>query len=288
MFRFRSILPPLLPVVLAVVALGSTACPKNVPPPDDALESPAKLRAAIEARLSEFDNARFKEVVTDTFRDGERIKVRQLILVDLPDKIRVQTRVPGSNEIVSLLVSDGETFALHRRDNNEYLHGPPTPANINRLLQVDLSGPDVVRVLLGGAPWDRFDREPGEPQLRWNRKRGRYEYSVETRSGGRLVLFARHRPYIVESVVEYGPNGDPVYRYETDDWTRFGDRSLPSYRRFVWPARDLDFSIDVGETEFDVTIPNSLFQLDPPAGSDVYRVDEDGKVREAPSRKGTD
>jgi outer membrane lipoprotein-sorting protein len=264
----------LLLIASLVVLTALPACPKNIPPPEGMIEEPSKLRSAIDARLDSFESARFKEVVLDYFGKRERVKVRQLILVEAPDKVRVQTRVPGSNEIVSLLVTDGETFAMHRRDTNEYLSGRPTPDNINRLLPVDLSARDVVRVMFGGAPWDRFEGEPGEPKLRWDRRTGRYEYSVETTEGGRLAMQVRPSDYAVVSVTEYGPDGGEAYSYETDEWRQFGDRMLPTWRRFVWPERDLDFSVDVGKTEVDITLPNHLFQLEPPPGSTIMRLND--------------
>jgi outer membrane lipoprotein-sorting protein len=260
--------------LIAAVGLASTStgCHRPVPPPENAIEEPAKLRGAVEARLESMRNARFKEVVLDYFGREQRLKVRQLLLVERPDRVRVQTRVPGSNEIVSLLVSNGETFAMHRRRENEYLTGPPTRENINRLLPVDLSASDVVRVMLGGAPWDRFEREPGEPRLEWDGETGRYDYSVRTASGGRLSMQVRPTDYAVVEVVEYGPDEEVVYEYTTDDWKRFKSGALPTWRRFVWPERDLDFSLDAGETEVDVTLPDSLFELEPPPGSEVIRV----------------
>lgn len=271
-------------VALAVVALSfAVGCPKRVPPPDDAIESPSKLESAVRARTEQFPGARFKEVVLDYFGENERVKVRQLILVEQPDRVRVQTRLPGSNEIVSLLVSDGDTFAVHRRDNNRYVTGPPTPANINRLLPVDLSARDVVRVMLGGAPWDRFGSAPGSPSLEWDDRNGKYTYAVPTAEGGRLEMRVRPTDYAVTAVTEYGPDGSTRYKYRTDDWKRFGDRALPEWRRFVWPDRDLDFSLAVGTTEVGVELPNRLFRLEPPAGSTIIRVDRKGEPIEPSS-----
>ena len=275
----RALLVTLFALLVAPLLSG---CPRKIPPPKNAIEQPEKLRSAVQARLSQFDDARFKEVVLDYFGKGERVKVRQLILVKQPDMIRVQTRLPGSNEIVSLLVSDGEKFALHDRRTNDYFTGPPTPKNINRLLPVDLSARDVVRVMLGGAPWDRFDSEPGEPSLEWDSRKGRYLYSVETDNGGTLAMEVRHPTHTVVAVREEGPDGELVYSYTTDDWTRFGQRRLPVWRRFVWPARDLDFSLDVGETQIGVGLPDSLFQLSPPPGSNIRRVDGDGSRQPTP------
>ena len=259
--------------LLVALPVATACCKKQIPPPENALEEPARLREAVDARLAQVNDARFKEVVLDYFGEGERVKVRQLILVKRPDMVRVQTRIPGSDELLSVLVTDGEQFAMHKRETNEYFTGEPTPKNISRLLPVDLSADDVVRVMLGAAPWDRFARQPGEPTLQWDPQTGRYEYAQATGAGGRLAMQVRHTDYAVVSVTETGPQGELLYQYTTDAWQRFGEVALPTYRRFVWPARDLDFSLDVGETQVDADLQNALFQLPPPPGSKIIQVD---------------
>ncbi|MFP4596737.1 MAG: hypothetical protein ACOC9W_02115 [Persicimonas sp.] len=272
--RLYRILPLLTLLITSLVA--SVGCQKEIPPPDNALEEPEQLRAAVDERLSQISSARFRDVVLEYFGEGERVKVRQLILVNQPDMLRVQTRVPGTDEIMSLLVTDGESFAMHDREKNEYYTGEPTPQNINRLLPVDLSAEDVVRVMLGGAPWDRFERGSGEPELSWNRETGRYQYSRATPGGGELSMEVRHTDFAVIEVTEVDASGELAYHFTTEDWERAQNVALPAFRRFVWPARDLDFSLDVGETQLDANLEDDWFQLSPPAGSKIIRVGEDG------------
>lgn len=247
------------------------ACPKSYPPPDNPIEDPVQLRGAIDARLEGFETVRFKEVVLDYFGDGERVKVRQLLLVKQPNYLRIQTRMPGSDELLNVLVSDGENFAMHKRDTNEYYSGPATKENVARLLPVDLSAADVARVMLAGAPWDRF-AEGGDPELSWDSRKGAYRYSTEV-DGGSLAMWVRHTDYAVVEVEEKDSDGDEIYQYTTDDWERYGPGALPDYRRFVWPERDLDFSMDVGETQVNIELPDILFELAPPPGSKILRLD---------------
>ncbi len=256
---------------LAMMAFVLTGCPKSYPPPDNPIKKPEVLRAAIDARVEGFETVRFKEVVLDYFGDGERVKVRQLLLVKQPEYLRIQTRMPGSDELLNVLVSDGETFAMHKRDTHEYYTGPATKENVARLLPVDLSAADVSRVMLAGAPWDRFG-EGSEPTLEWDSRKGTYRYRAEV-DGGELSMWVRHTDYAVVEVLETGPDDDEVYRYTTDDWERYQPGALPDYRRFVWPERDLDFSMDVGETQVDIELPNILFELAPPPGSKILRLD---------------
>ncbi len=228
---------------------------------------------AIDARIATIDDARFREVVLEYFGDGDRVRVRQLILVQQPDRLRVQTRVPASDEIMNLLVSNGEVFSMHHRDTNEYYTGPPTRENINRLLPVDLSGRDVVRMMLGGAPWDRFD-EGQDHQMEWDPRRGMYQYSATGADGNVLTMWARPEDYAVVEMEEVTAGGDLVYAYRTRGWRDAGTISLPAHRRFVWPDRDLDFSLDVGDTQLNISLDGHLFELPPPPGSRIYHLDE--------------
>lgn len=256
-------------IILLFFVLIAFGCGTKIPPPDNAITDPALLRGAIDARQSTIESARFKEVVFDYFGNGERVKVKQLILVAQPTYLRVQTKMPGSEELMSVLVSDGTNFAMHRRDTNAYVSGPATRENVAKLLPVDLSAADVARVMLGGAPWDLFDDQGVAPTLNWDQRKGLYAYSVERKNGGQLTMWVRHTDYAVIEVEERDAKNNAIYRYTTDDWKRHLDWSLPSFRHFIWPSRDLDFSMDVNETQLNVELPEHLFTLDPPAGSTV-------------------
>lgn len=280
--------------LLLIVAL-LVSCTPDIPPPKNALTDPAELRAAMERRLDSLQSARFKDVVLDYYGKDERIKLRQLLLVQRPASLRVQTRLPGSDEIVSLLVSDGQTFSMHRRDTNQYYTGAPSRSSINLLLPVDLSGEDVVRVMLGGAPWDRIG--PDNHTLSWDRERGQYKLcapsldpakrrppdgseasikEVETRAAHytrTLCLWVRHNDWAMVELEERDKKGERVYHYIGKDWERVGAVSLPTWHQFVWPAKHLDFSLDVGETQVNVELPETLFTLEPPPGSQIIEVD---------------
>lgn len=257
------------PLLFVVLAVFLSACPHTVPPPKDEIKDPAVLRGGIDARVEQFSAARFKEVVLDYYGDGERVKVRQLILVKQPGFLRVQTRLPGSDELLNVLVSDGEQFAMHRRDTNDFYSGPATKDNIGRLLPIDLSARDVARVMVGGAPWDRFAEFEGVPKLRWDEARGAYKYSKASERGS-LTMWVRHPDLAVSEVEEKDAQAKIIYQYQTEDWVGPTGRALPEFRRFVWPGRDLDFSMDVGETQVDIDLPDSLFELEPPPGSHLH------------------
>ncbi len=259
------------PLVLLLLLI-LPACTRDIPPPDNAIKDPGMLRAAVIARTERLETARFKEVVLDYYGE-ERFKVRQVIMVRAPDELRVQTKLPGSEELVSLLVSDGERFAMHKRDTNEYITGEPTREQINRMLPLDLSGRDVVSLMLGGVPWDRVEREPGPFALTWNKRTGRYRLSTPTQTGGTLAMEIRHTDFALVELLESDARDKTVYHYTAESWERHGELSLANYRRFIWPAKSLDFSLNVKETQVNVAFPDSIFTFDPPAGSTIISLD---------------
>ncbi len=259
-----------LTVVLVLLTL-TLGC-RNIKPPDNEIKDPQILMAAMSARLEQVDTARFKEVVFEYYGE-ERIKLRQLILVKAPAKLRVHTRMPGSDEVINVLVSNGDTFSMHRRDTNEYITGKPTRENINRLLPLDLSAHDVSRVMLGGAPLDRFASEKGPVKLNWDKRKGHYVLSTQTHKGGEFRIRVRHTDFAVLGVAEVDEKGKDVYSYTTKSWESHTPLSLPDWRRFEWPSEKIDFSVDVGETQLGVNLDDALFSLDPPAGSRVIVLD---------------
>lgn len=234
--------------------------------------------SAVHARIEQIESARFKNVVLDYFgsRQGkrERIKVRQLILVKPESRLRVQTKLPGSEEILNLLVSNENVFSVHQRDSNTYYTGTPTREHINRMTPVplNLSAKDIIRVMLGGAPWDRFLQEDAPPQSRWNKNTGRYCIFVSTKKGGKLLMEVRHTDFAVEEVRELNAKGDTIYHYTASKWKRHGTLTLPTFVHFIWPAKDLDFSLDVGDTQLNVLLPDTLFTFPPPPGSQVFNL----------------
>lgn len=258
-------------ILLSTLLVFQACCTKDIPPPKNQIKDTGILKAAVEARVEQFKAARFKKVVLDYY-GKERIRVRQVILVKPPGKLRVQTKVPASEEIISLLVANEQQFSMHKRDTNEYFTGQPTRAAVNQLLPLNLSPKDVVHVMLGGAPWDRFMNEGNRVTLTWNRETGRYLVETKTRAGGKLMMEVRHTDFAVVLLEETNKKGDTIYKYTTKDWKRYGTLSLPNYRRFIWPAKNLDFSIDVGETQLNITMPDNWFELSPPAGSTIIQV----------------
>ena len=153
---------------LALLALLAPACMKPIPRPSDAISEPGELLEAVKASSLEIESLRMKDVRLDYFGAQGRVSVRQTLLQQQPDRLRVQTYIPGFDGVAGVLVCACGQFAFHDRQEDIYYYGPATAKNVGRVLPLGLNCRDMGHVLLGGAPHDRLEAAGGEPSLRWD------------------------------------------------------------------------------------------------------------------------
>lgn len=246
-------------------------CPKDYPPPTDQVTDPAELLAGVRTATEEVTDARFKDVRLDYFGEKGRLSVKQLVLVAHPDRVRIQTYIPGFEGVAGVLVCACGQFAFHDRQENVYYYGPSTAENVARVLPVGLSCEDLVHVMLGGAPHQRLELAGGEPRLKWDGETGRYSLTQQgvrgVDEGARIELQIRHGDWRIAEMVVGDGKGGVRYRYSADRFSTEDGRVLPGKRRFVVPATDEDFSLTTGETQIDPELPEVLWELAPPQGT---------------------
>lgn len=263
-------------LVLAALAIGLSGCQRFMKRPDDAITEVVPLKQAMRDHGKNIDALRFPEVVLEYYGEGNRIKVRQLILVKGVDAVRIQTRVPASEEILSLLVTQNGHFTMHDRQSNDAYQGPSSPKNIARLLPVDLTPRDLVSILKGGAPWDKIEeaiKKGGVEELTWDGTKGLSVYRVAAPGQGSLSVWVRHHDSATQEVEQRDEKGEVLWHYGAESWKSFGPLELPTYRRFVMPARDLDFSLETERVDLNPHLPDQVFELEPPLGSRLHLLD---------------
>jgi hypothetical protein len=73
--------------------------------------------------------------------------------------------------------------------------------------------------------------------------------------------------------------GEERLVYDADDFERIAGLVLPEKRRFVVAASNDDFSLTGLEVELNPDLPDGLFGLEPPSGTQIHFV---GTGRETP------
>lgn len=262
--------PDTFMVLALLVALWG--CPKTYPPPTDQVRDPAELRAAIAGGTVDVHSARFKNVRLDYFGEQGRLTVRQLILVSPPDRLRIQTYIPGFDGIAGVLVCGCGHFAYHDRREDAFFYGDASADNVARVLPVGLTCRDVGSLLLGGVPNDKLEQAGGQEALAWDETTGRYKLTIPvvrgSERGSTLEVQVRHGDFRVAGIRTLSPGGREVFTYTAEDFERVAGLVLPRRRRFVVAGGD-DFSLTGLEVEVNPELPDSLFELSPPAGTDL-------------------
>lgn len=268
--------PPtrLLYTALALGALlCASGCPQPIPRPQDAVEDPQELLEAVRAATLEIHSARLKNVRLDYFGQQGRVSVRQTLLQQHPDRLRVQTYIPGFDGVAGVLVCACGQFAFHDRQEDVYYYGPASAENVARVLPLGLNCRDMGHVLLGGAPHDRLQAGAPGASLSWDEQTGRYRLEMQPDSGqdagNKVMMQIRHKDWRVAEMKTVAPGGQVLYHYTAEDFTPTQGHLLPEARRFVVADGGEDFSLRSGETQLDPELPEGLFSLAPPSGSRV-------------------
>ncbi len=277
---------------LLFLSFLTMGCPQ-VPPPKDQVTDPAELLRAVKEATGQIRDARLKEVRMDYFGEQGRLSLRQTLLFQQPDRLRVQTYVPGFEGTAGVLVCACGRFAYHDQREQVFYHGDATPENLGSVLTeglrpLGLSCADLGALLLGGAPHERLAAAGGTPTLAWDGDTGRYRWETLARAGkdqgARIELQVRHGDWRVAALRVVEPGGQLRYEYRAEDFEMIGGHAVPQERRFVVPATGDDLSLRAGETQVNPGLPEELFRLAPPDGAPIRYIGA-GEAR-APSKDG--
>ncbi len=254
-----------IPLVLACAlsVLAGTACPPDphVRPDGDAhIAGADELLAAM--RRSRPDSLRVSGTV-DMRRAGKRVKAHMLYLTRRPAWLRFETE-SFFDQPLSILVSDGMTFAAWDMNAGRFVRGRATPANISQIIPVPMDGPEVAGILMGDPPLIPYARA----ELSWDEDRGLYRLEL---SNARLTQSILVEPGSLRPVeVRLHRGRDLFYRLEFSDWIRKDGRPVaPSRIRFEMPSEEIKLRIRIREVEADCELADDLFRLDPPEGVPV-------------------
>lgn len=244
---------------------------RQTPSPDGALTDPVELLEAMLTRLESIESSRMRATL-EYYGDRGRARVEQAVLARTPNLLRVETLSPFGTSL-SVFMSDGETLTFYDLQEQSYISGAPTPANIARFVPFWMTGADLVRVLFGGPPLDSAVADADTYTLEWDRRAGDYRMTLPVESGGHLVLHVRHGSWVVSGAERRDADGDPVFELRTGDFERvsLGDSetTMPRRLRFIMEGEDIDISLDVDSIAMNVALGDALFQLAPPPGAEV-------------------
>ena len=255
------------------VAMAACGAPQFAPPEDLVTDPVALLESSVSA-AEVIQSARIRATL-EYYGEGGRARVRQAVLVQAPNRVRIETISPLDTSLSVLLLS-GDSLVYYDIAGELYLVGEPTAEHIGELIPIRLTPEDIVRVMVGGPPLAGLADDLSGSTVEWNAREGWYDLRVPLADGGTMLLGIMHDGRGVAWVQEQDARG-------REEWTlRGGDRrpadgadgvvEVPYRLRFRMRAEQVDISLEVERYTVNPELSDELFSLDPPRGIEVRRL----------------
>jgi len=250
----------------ACAALLAVGCPPRTPPPDLSLD-PSQLLSQVAAAQARVRTVEGEARVRYRSTRGSAT-VRQFAAAERPDRVHIEELDFFGNP-AAVLVTGGGRFSFYDARERILYRGAATPDNLARLVPVPLSAPDLVEVLLGGAPLPpdgadaRAEPEGGEVRLRLDRGDASEEIWVGV--GARAVRAARRIA---------GGAGPGSWEAAFSAFRDRGGAPFPEVVSLRSAPAQVEVELSWTEVEVNGPLDPGLFELEPPRGARVEEVGE--------------
>lgn len=252
--------------VVAAVSLWLAGCgAPTFAAPKDSYGSVEALLAAAEAQANPVRTLRMRSTV-EVYADGERVKARQVVVAQAPNRFRFETLSPLDTTL-SVLACDGGRLAMYDLQAGRFLEGPATPSSVAALTRIPLSAPDLVRLLLGGAPV--LAAEEGWT-MTWDRRLGGYRLERRLADGSQQELWLRHGSGSLQALRVKDNEGRVQLRVTTAAPFEVADGAqtvtLSKRLEVELPQEKTLVLVEVSSAQLGVELDEVLFDLPVPRG----------------------
>ncbi|MBQ9243107.1 MAG: hypothetical protein IJ165_07745 [Proteobacteria bacterium] len=205
--------------------------------------------------------------------NGKRVVGQDLVFSARPP-LDMRITISAFDKAVSTLVSDGAGFALIDVGQNVFVAGEATPENISQILPVYLSAADLFRVIYGDFPRDGLAADAFESQMfAWDPEKGGYRRTLGLADGRSMHVIYEWPSKAIKQIAVL--SGEKVqYAYEASGFEAVTGASglVCTYPReilFSLPDQKTDVRLRIEKRDMDVEFSEAVFQLIPPAGSQI-------------------
>jgi outer membrane lipoprotein-sorting protein len=240
----------------------------TVAAPPDAYASVASLLAVVEGKANPLRTLRMRSTV-EVYASGERVKARQVVVAQMPDRFRFETLSPLDTSL-SVVACDGGRLSLYDLQAGRFLSGAATASNIAALTRIPLTAPDLVRLLMGGAP---ALSEGDGWAMAWDERLGGYRLSRRAADGSLQELWLRHGSGSLLALRVTDGAGRVQLRVTTAapfEVSDGGQRVTLSRRlELELPQEKTQVLVEVGSAQLGVELDAMLFELPVPRGMEA-------------------
>ena len=235
-------------------------CPDRHRRPDTYSEDPAPLLEKLSTRAQAIRSLT-AQLKLEVWRDGERIKLRQLVAVQSPNKLRIDLLSPFEQPLVTL-TSDGVVLSIYDLEQTRFSRGAASNANLARLLPIKLAPDSLAGLLRGTIPIIKHT----SATVSWDGENGWYQLDLEG-TDRRQRIHVEPKAWRITQAREWAGDAE-VYAARLGDYSGVGDTALPRRMRLTAP-KDIQVDAVVEDHQVNVDLPDEAFVLDPPQGIPV-------------------
>ena len=272
----KNLLKIILPLLFVGVLSAGCATLRSVPEPDvatgdalDKIDSTAGCALTTMRIMSKID-----------YVDGVNNKrvVGQDLVFSAQPPLNMRITISAFDKAISTLVSDGVGFALIDVSQNVFVTGHATPENISQILPVYLSAADLFRVIYGDFPRDGLADDAVERQaFAWDSREGGYARTLALSDGRTMKVIHEWPSGSVKKITVLDAEKES-YRYEASSFETVTPESgqtciYPREILFSLPEQKTDVRLRVEKRDMDVEFSPAVFQLIPPADSQIVLMD---------------
>jgi len=234
----------------------------------------AEVVAAVQARAARVQSLRAETRMSHRSDQG-KIKATVRLMAQRGGKLRCDAVSPFDTALMTL-VTDGAKFALIDAQKNRHFHGPATPCNIARLLQVTLQADDALTILGGSTPVIRHT----QASLEWDARAGAEVLSLEGGGLSQTIRLDGHdRRWDLQSSEVRDAKGEVLLRIEAGEHRVVGGLRVPATIHVSQPKAKADLDVTFKQQELNISLPAEAFELPAAGGLPSQRVECDTEVK---------
>ena len=234
-------------------------CPTNYRKPADFTQDPSDIMAHMKTceSLTKSTSGILK---TDTWRDGNRLKLEQMFIRANTGALRIDTLSPIGQPL-STLVFDGGRLLIYDQTEPAFYMGSASRTVIQQFLMVDIE-PNALSSLLGGC----LPQFPGIPsEVTWDEASGRHSFSItDAHKAVRIWYESGLKVRRVELTEQ-----TRQYTLLMGNYKKIGEQIRPTKLKFIDQKTQLEVDLDLKDLRTLENVSPQTFMLEPPAGLEV-------------------
>ncbi len=178
---------------------------------------------------------------------------------------------------LATLVTDGKDFTLVDAQKNRHFHGPASPCNVGRLLQLVMAADDVRTILGGSTPVIIHEKAEGA----WDARDGAEVLTLSGKGMTQVIrLDGRDRSWDLLSSEIRDATGKLLLQLRASGHRKLAGLRMPGSLHIKQPRHGAELWVTFKKVELNIELPAIAFVLQKAEGMPSQRVDCDTEIKQ--------